>query len=91
MSSIEKTSSHLINIVQADLKKEVDWHNFEQAYLKRNMQWVEEEEVELTQNDLALEILETGPYQIDEDTSPEDAILLGAHLMGEDLHLFNQE
>lgn len=43
---------------------------------------------ELTDEDLVAEILEVGGYQKENDSSFEDAVMIGAHAIGEDLLIF---
>lgn len=61
----------------------IEFSVFLDAYLEKNS-----DQPELTEEDLVNEILEAGEYQKENDSGFEDAVMIGASAMGEDLGLF---
>lgn len=61
----------------------IEWEAFVASYLKKN-----EDQEDLSEVDLAMEILVSGGYQDEGDATLEDVVMIGAHVMGEDLGLF---
>lgn len=62
----------------------IEFSLFFEAYREKNAN-----QPELTVEDLVAEILEAGDYQKEDDSGFEDAVLIGATAMGEDLGLFS--
>jgi hypothetical protein len=61
----------------------VEFSLFFEAYQEKN-----NDQPELSNKDLVAEILEAGDYQKEDDSGFEDAVMIGAFAMGEDLGLF---
>ncbi|MBP9819866.1 hypothetical protein KBC79_03955 [Candidatus Woesebacteria bacterium] len=61
----------------------IEFSIFLSAYLEKNS-----DQPELTEDDLVNEILEAGEYQQEDESGFEDAVMIGASAMGEDLGLF---
>ncbi len=66
-----------------EITTDVNFETFLSAYQEKNA-----DQPELTDQDLVAEILEAGDYQKEDDASFEDAVMIGAFAMGEDLGLF---
>ncbi len=61
----------------------IEFATFLGAYREKNL-----DQPNLTEEDLVAEILEAGSYQKEDDSSFEDAVMIGAFAMGSDLGLF---
>jgi hypothetical protein len=61
----------------------IDFKEFFSLYKEKNS-----DQPELKDEDLVAEILEAGDYQKEDDAGFEDAVMIGAFAMGEDLGLF---
>lgn len=86
MSHSKETLSHELIIATKEAVEAmtgIDFELFLDAYLEKNS-----DQPELTEQDLIAEILEAGDYQTDSDAGFEDAVMIGAFAMGEDLHIF---
>lgn len=68
----------------------IGWKKLWSAYFEHNEGKTLDDEP-LTETDLVREILESGGYLHEEDHAFEDMVMIGAHIMGEDFNIFEEE